>query len=809
MPNQWFRLAAVLVAFTAGQSAAQTFQTVHTFPADGSEGTKPFATLTIGPDRSLYGTNTEGGTEGSGTAFRYTTAGAFTNLGSFQAATTGKASKARLIQTGDSFLYGATSLGTGTAGDPSGTVFKLDPSGGITPVFAMPGGGTDPKTPMSLASGETNVLLALGSSPGGIWRIPLAGGSPAALLNFPTSGDNGLFPWRLIRGSDTKLYGVTTGTSFVDTTPGRQGTIFSVNPDGTGFTTLHDCDFATGVAPLGAMVEGDDGSFYGTMSAGGANSDGVIFRITPQGQYTVLHAINDHSPNGDLLLASDGKLYGTSAAGGTKLYGSIFRINTNGTGFQVIHTFTKTNGAYPQGGLAQADDGNLYGVTSEGGASDKGTIFRIDLNLPVPLVNRPPIATDDQAFSSGSAVGVDVRANDFDPDDDALTVTIQTQPLHGAATLDQSGQIFYSPTPGQYNGFDEFTYRVTDPDGLFAEATVTITNQAIPAPWEPGVYNGILSLDPLLEGDTDTPRAQLVINVNQTGIFTGKLFYQGKRLTVRGFFDESGVAAATVKIPRKGTAVLFLAPSEGGALFVVMFGPELLTGVILPVPLASPPPKASYTVVLPNNSPTMPLGSGYGTMKILSNGLVAVAGKLPDGSRIAWGTTVVSVNSGLGIPVFSEPIRGGACGGYLQTTGLPPTFQGALRWIRPRAARSTLPYPDGFSGPLLGAMDLYTPPARGVLPVDFGGDLAGAVAIGGPTITPSVSGTITVQGTRLVSGGELRSFAINRATGLFTGKMKVGTKTVPFNGAVLQSLKEGAGFYIFNKVPGQAAFLAD
>jgi uncharacterized repeat protein (TIGR03803 family) len=809
MPIHLVRLAAVLVTLTAAQGRAQTFQTVHNFPADGSEGTKPMATLTIGPDRSLYGTTTEGGTEGSGTAFKLTTAGAFANLGSFQAAATGKVSRARLVNIGDGFLYGATSLGTGTAGQPIGTVFKLDPAGGLTPIFPLPGGGTDSKIPMSLTSGESNVLHVLGSSPGGIWRVPLAGGVPTPVFNFPASGDSGLFPWRILRASDGNLYGVTTGTSFVDNTPGRQGTIFRIASNGTGFTTLHDCDLATGVAPIGGMVEGPDGTLYGTMSAGGTNSDGVIFKLSPQGQYSVLYSINDQAPSGDLLLATDGKLYGTSARGGTKLYGSIFRLNTNGTGFQVIHTFTKANGAYPDGGLVQADDGNLYGVTTEGGPNDQGTIFRIDLNLPVPQVNRPPIATNDQGFSSGSAVGVNVLANDFDPDDDALEVTVQTQPSHGTATVDFGGQILYSPTPGQYNGHDEFTYRITDPDGLFAEATVVISDQAIPSPWQPGVYNGILNLDPNLSGDDDTPRGQLVINVNATGIFTGKLFTQGLRLTVRGFFDEGGTAIAAVKIPRKGTAILFLAAGEGNSLSVVMFGQELWTGFVLPFQPPNPPAKASYTLVLPNSDPNLPVGSGYGTVRLLSNGLVAVVGKLADGSRIAWGTTLVSSGGTTAIPVFSNPLRGGAVGGFFVATGASPTFQASLRWIRPRAAKSTLPYPNGFSGPVSGAMDLYTPPPRGVLPVDFGTDQLGAVALGGPTINPSVGGTLTVQGTRLLSSGQLRSFAINRATGLFTGKMKVGTRTVVFGGAVLQSLKTGSGFCTYEKTSGLAVFQAD
>ena len=462
MTNSLARLAAVILATTAATPCwAETFATLYSFPADGSQGTIPQATLALGLDGSLYGTASEGGAEGSGTAFKIGTDGVFTLLGNFQAADTGKAPVARLVSMPDGFLYGVTSAGTGTAGDPIGTVFKLDPAGGETPaggltkVFALPGGGTTPMRSHALVAGEPNVLHVLGNSPGGIWRVPLESGTPSAVFTLPISGDDGIFPESIIRGTDGNLYGVTSGIGFVGNLPGRRGTIFRIAPNGTNFVTLLDCvaftDAAqpgTGVAPHGAMAQGPDGTLYGTMSAGGKFSDGCIFSLTTDGTYSVLYHINDHPPLGDLLLASDGRLYGTSWAGGTGLYGSVFRINTNGTGFQVLHNFNNTNGAYPRAGLVQATDGNLYGVTERGGTADKGTIFRIDLNLPGVEVNRRPVAIDDQGFSSGSAVGVNVLANDFDPDDDALTLTIETQPLHGTATL-FDGQITYSPAPGQ------------------------------------------------------------------------------------------------------------------------------------------------------------------------------------------------------------------------------------------------------------------------------------------------------------------------------------------------------------------------
>jgi uncharacterized repeat protein (TIGR03803 family) len=810
------RIAAVLIAATASHSWAQTFETIHTFTAAQADGATPWATLMIGPDRALYGTASEGGLNGVGTAFKLTTAGSFTLLGNFNVSITGKAPKARLIDLADGFLYGASSLGGGAAGDPVGTVFKLDPAGSATPsgaftkIFDLPGSGITPMVPLSLTSGEAGVLHVLGSSPGGIWRVPANGNTPTVVFNFPVSGDDGQFPQSIRRAADGYLYGVTAGTGAVGTTPGRRGTVFRIQPNGSDFTKLHDCLSETGVNPIGGLAEGPDGMLYGTTSGGGTNLDGVIYRITPGGEYTVLHHSNDNPPTGDLLLASDGRLYGTSSAGGANLYGSVFRINTNGTGFQVIHSFNRTNGSYPKAGLIQADDGNLYGTTSEGGADDLGTIFRIDLNLPVPQPNRGPIAIDDFGFSDGAGTIVAVLANDFDPDEgDNLVVTIETQPLHGTASLEVGGQILYMPTAGQYNGSDEFTYRITDPDGLFAIGTVTISDDALPAPWAPGVYNGLLNLDPNLAADTQTPRGQLVINIAPTGLFTGKLFAQGKRFPVRGLFDDSGTAVAVVKLPRKGAAILFLAPGEGNSLFVVMFSQELWTGALSPLLVPNPVAKTSFTVLVEADSPGLPAGGGYAAMRMLPNGLVVAVGKLGDGSKLIWGSTLVSLNGTAGIPVFNSPVPGGACGGLFAATGASPTFQGQLRWIRPPAAKPTLAYPAGFSGDAIGFMDIYTPPPRGVFPVDFGIDQAGLVGFSGPLAIPDVAASITVNGARLVPVDPIRSFTINRATGLFAGRVKLGTKTFPFKGAVLQSIGRGIGYYTAGKETGFVAFVAD
>jgi uncharacterized repeat protein (TIGR03803 family) len=83
-----------------------------------------------------------------------------------------------------------------------------------------------------------------------------------------------------------------------------------------------------------------------------------------------------------LMQAGDGNLYGTTQAGGTNGYGAVFRITTTGV-LTPLYSFTGGNdGANPFAGLVQANDGNLYGTASTGGAYNVGTVFELDFSPP-------------------------------------------------------------------------------------------------------------------------------------------------------------------------------------------------------------------------------------------------------------------------------------------------------------------------------------------------------------------------------------------------------------------------------------------
>jgi uncharacterized repeat protein (TIGR03803 family) len=169
------------------------------------------------------------------------------------------------------------------------------------------------------------------------------------------------------------LYGTTDfgGASF-------DGVVFKLTPDGTE-SVLQTFSGSDGSQPDGAVIVMPNGDIIGSTSSGGADSNGVLFRLSAKGKLKILHDLSSTDGSdirGNLLQDKLGNLYGTALFSGANSAGTVFEYAADGT-FTVLHAFDGTDGEYPEHGLVADKAGNLYGVTAFGGASGEGTVFKI------------------------------------------------------------------------------------------------------------------------------------------------------------------------------------------------------------------------------------------------------------------------------------------------------------------------------------------------------------------------------------------------------------------------------------------------
>ena len=149
-------------------------------------------------------------------------------------------------------------------------------------------------------------------------------------------------------------------------------TIFKVTPTGT-LTALHSFAGADGEKSFAGLVQGKDGSLYGTTSFGVGNSaySGTVFKITLGGTLTTLHSFDGTDGSGAdaaLIQATDGNFYGTTSGFGSNNLGTVFKITPSGA-LTVLHSFDGADGQLSYAPLIEGSNSDLYGTTEFGANS--------------------------------------------------------------------------------------------------------------------------------------------------------------------------------------------------------------------------------------------------------------------------------------------------------------------------------------------------------------------------------------------------------------------------------------------------------
>lgn len=487
-----------------------TVTTLHEFAAVDAN---PDGGVILASDGLLYGTF--GDDQVSATVYRLATDGtAFEYL---RILPNGYRPTGTLLEGSDGLLYGTTERGGVNDG---GTVFRLNRDGtAFVTLVELEG---NPVSGLTEAPGPDGTPHLFGVETtgqnavtefGAIFQLRRDGAAFLRLSAFTASNADGSTPRSpLLLGRDGSLYGTTTSEN-IACPPENCGTVFRITPAGRPFS-LFTFPRVVGGAPMGALVQGPDGTLYGTARVGGPDATapgtghGVVFAVpTPdrvpleltgppirdegdEAVYTLtLRNTTNHTLAGPITVAvtlSPGLVLTDQSADGwsctqpqalgllcvwpTDLPPGV-DSDAHTLHFAIAPPFSLNCGTGPSPCVSL-----LATVSDLGAAASTLTAVRA---LVGGTFNTPPVPQDDTVPIYGTATAtIRVLDNDVDPDGDALRVTRLLQfPRFGDATINADGTITYTPADTLLQP-DTFRYEVSDdrvPGAATASALVTLT----------------------------------------------------------------------------------------------------------------------------------------------------------------------------------------------------------------------------------------------------------------------------------------------------------------------------------------------
>ena len=424
-------LLASLSLVPAARVAAQILTTLHDF-ANPPDAEHPIAGLTLSSN-TLYGTSVNGGSSGDGTVFSINTNGTdFTILHHFTAGSEGS-----FPSFGGLIVSGNTLYGTSSGGGATGTVFKVNVDGtGFTNLvtFTNFNPGAEPTGGLALSGNTLYGTTFRGgtANAGQVFSVNTDGSGFTNLFNF-TDNTAGFNPYAGLILSGSTLY----GTANAGGEQSSSGSVYALNTNGTGFTSLHTFSILSYDPPLGTYTNLDGANPYagvilsgstlfGVAYFGGIFGNGTVFSIHSDGSdFSVLYTFSAFdqtsvtnsdgaNPVGRLTISGN-TLYGTTVHGGPAGNGTAFKVNTDGGGFAALHGFStvqfgaNTDGANPYGGLIVSGN-TLYGTSENAGGSGFGTLFSLSLASSEPSIVVSPSGTNIVLTWSTNAAGFSLQS---------------------------------------------------------------------------------------------------------------------------------------------------------------------------------------------------------------------------------------------------------------------------------------------------------------------------------------------------------------------------------------------------------------
>ena len=469
--HAWLAFAALIAVLSAQVAVAQeSVAYSFSFNKIGTDGAAPVGNLAIDTAGNLYGATSSGGsTYDAGMIYELSpkAGGGWTEkiLYAFTGQADGGAPNGSMIFDASGNLYGTAGGGSHS----QGVVFELSPqTGGVwtEQVLYTFNGETDGNSP------QAGLIF---DKSGNLYGTTESGGENAAYgtafeLSPPQSGvvwteqilhsfnSNFVDGYRplgsLVFDAAGDLYGTTSygGANAL-------GTVFELTP-GTGGVWAEKIIFSLGYGntPYANLIFDTAGNLYSTTFSGGAKNstalNGTVFELSPQtnGTWTeqILHNFPEDATDGGSLAAgliadATGNLYSTTFHGGP-YYTQNDTANTDGTIFellpqqsggwveQVLYFFgsAANDGVLPASGLIADAQGNLYGVTGQGGAYGYGAVYEYK---PVPTAALPVFSPNSGTYASAPTVSITDPNTTIHYTTDGTTPTASSPAYAGSFTV--------------------------------------------------------------------------------------------------------------------------------------------------------------------------------------------------------------------------------------------------------------------------------------------------------------------------------------------------------------------------------------
>lgn len=296
-----YRMGAVFQLSPKGVLVA-----LHTF--NGADGAGP-TSLIRDTQGNLYGTTADANFSGTVFKMEKESTGTYT-FSTLYGASNFTPQSVTLDSQGN--LYGTDDGNRGCF-----CVFQLSPDGQWTDLYYT---GGQPVYPVGNVLADTSGALyaSIDYEEIGAFGIVVELSPAESLFSIPPPAAGSDY---LIQDSAGNIYGLGFGNGS-DT----YGAVFKINATTGVMTNLYTfTGKADGKNPGGPFVMDSAGNLYG-IAQGGKSGNGLVFKLTPQGQQTVLYDFQSYVSYGGLVMDSAGNLYGATGTGGAYGFGSIYKL---------------------------------------------------------------------------------------------------------------------------------------------------------------------------------------------------------------------------------------------------------------------------------------------------------------------------------------------------------------------------------------------------------------------------------------------------------------------------------------------------